>query len=324
MTPPRVLLIVALLLVSTGCLRQVPVKSRGLVQMKPEHLPTTRRADGSVVGYARPELTGKTQTLRYDGLLWRFTRMPYVHATRPSKRLVLIDTGMDWFARVTLDVASEQRLPVNTAEKPWIAYVKRLSLGAIELRALPAVTWDRTYEVRVGFVPIYRLRVWVLGNMLLRQAKYLAFDNPRRRITIGREPFAPDDGLRWTSYPMHERDDRPEVDIPLAGQTVRVLADTAGGPNLTLNAPEWERIKPHVRVKGHKTDTYPSWDAFVPVDVYTVDRLTIGPVTRRNAVVWVHRNPESDVSPVLGLGPLEDCVVVFDYAGRKLWIGRKK
>jgi hypothetical protein len=122
---------------------------------------------------------------------------------------------------------------------------------------------------------------------------------------------------------MSSRGDCPEVEIDVAGRPLRLLADSAGGPKLILNPPEWASIRDHVRVTRTGRERYPTWDGFAEADVYTIDRLSIGPVTRRNAVVWVRRNPPGDLSPLLGLGPLDDCVVVFDYAGKQFWIGRE-
>jgi hypothetical protein len=309
----------AIVVALAGCIRRVELRPRGLVPMSAANSPVTQNADGSLTIPA-PQLAGRSQTLPYDGLLWRFARLPCVR-TSDTKRLVMLDTGMDWYARVTLDVVAAERRPFLKEDE--IAYVDRLRLGAAEARSLPAVTWSQTYEARVGFIPIYRMRGWILGNMLLSQAKYLAFDNRSRRATIGQEPFAPRPGLKWSSYPMRMRDDRPVVEVPLAGQHVPLLVDSAGGPKVILDPAQWKRIRPHVRVKRARRERYPTWDGFELVDEYTLERLQIGPVTRRNVVVWVHRKPKEDQLPLLGLGPLDDCVVVFDYAGETFWIGRK-
>jgi hypothetical protein len=316
-------LLCAAALALAGCVERVTLKpQKQLNPMRLDHLPaTTRAADGSIIGLARPHLTGKTQTLPYAGLLWRFGRLPCARAS-DTNRLVMLDTGLNWFARVTLDVAADEQRPVKVAKDYTIAYVDRLPMGTIVAESIPAVTWDQAYDVRIAFIPIYRPRGWILGNMLLRQSKYVAFDNPAKQVTIGRESFEPRADLSWASYPMGNRGDCPEIEIDIAGRPLRLLADSAGGPNLLLEQAQWEQIRDRVRVRKKTRDSYPTWDGFESVDVYCVESLRIGPVERRKAIVWVRPEPKEDAASLLGLGPLEDCVVVFDYAGKRFWIGQ--
>jgi hypothetical protein len=306
-TRRTLLLACAATLALCGCIRRVELRPRGIVAMNSTNSPTRQNDDGSVE-VPPALLIGKTQTLPYDGLLWRFTRLPFVRAT-DTNRLVMLDTGLDWYARVTLDVAAAERHPTLLDEAGGLAYVERLRLGKVEARSLPAVTWDQTYEYHIAFIPIYRMRGWILGNATLAQAKYVAFDNPGRRVTIGQESFAPRRGLKWSSYPMRMRGGRPMVDLPLAGQTISLLPDSAGGPKVILERPQWEQIRAHVRVRRTRTDSYPTWDGFEPVDEYTLERLQVGPVTLRNAVVWVRRAAKEDLVSTVGLGPFDDCVV---------------
>lgn len=58
------------------------------------------------------------------------------------------------------------------------------------------------------------------------------------------------------------------------------------------------------------------------VDVYVVRDLALGSIHLENERVWVRKEPFREVPALVGLGPFVEEVVVWDFAGNKLWIGR--
>lgn len=310
------------ILLCCGCgLRLVSLDQRGLAPMTPENSPGVAM-DSQGHGHAefRPLFTGHTQTHAYDPTLWRFAKLPCILSAGGD--LVLLDTGMNFPAHVTLDVARDRRVPAHLGASFKFAYVDSLSLGEAAARRFPAVVDTDEWALRVLGLTLYRTRGWTLGCPVLDQACYLAFDNRNRRVTVGFERFSPPEDGKWSSYDMYPRGGLPFVRLPVAGQSVELCADTGGGPHLILDRAEWERIAPSVQVVRHSESEYPTWGGMQGVDVYIVRELTLGSISLKSEPVWVRKGPAREVPALVGLGPFADEVVVWDFLCSKFWIGR--
>jgi hypothetical protein len=262
----------------------------------------------------------------YDSLLWWVLKMPCLAGIGPDgeRCLVLIDSGLGELARVTADVAARQQLPART-RPPAIAWVPRLDLAdGVSLREFPASIYPMRWEARLLGLPLWRHSGYVLGLPALRGFAYVEFDNPRRRVTFSAfNAFAPGKAAGWDAYPLTaDRYNRLTSQVPLAGQTVTVCPDTGGGPVLILSASDWTRVAPHVRVLRRQRGQFPSWNGFVPCDIYTLDRLTLANQTLVRPTLWVRTadDPQGPVPTLMGLGPLRHTGVVYDFKNMKLWI----
>jgi hypothetical protein len=319
---------VVCLLALAGCgLRYVELDRRGVTQINATNAPVTTQPDGSSSVRFQPTLRGATTSLPYDGILWRFARLPAVRAA--DGNLALLDTGMGDVARATLDVVKDGRHPAHLGDDIQFAHLKTLAIGSAVATDVPVVVETHQWQVRALGLPLYRTRGWVLGMPLLEQAKYVAFDNGRRRATIGFEPFDPatrSQELEWASYEMTIIDGRPHVRLPVAGRTIEMLADSAGGPRLILRRADWDEIAGGVRVTRHRVEQYPTWGGHQSVDAYRVRRLPFGPLTLRNETVWVLRGDPANVVSAFGLGLFDDerAVAVWDFAAGRFWIGRRR
>jgi hypothetical protein len=324
---PRIFTVLVLALqfaVSAGCgLRYRELGHRGVVPLSYVNSPATQRAEGGNRIEVQSTFAGETQTFRYDGTLWRFAKLPYVRAD--NRDLVMLDTGMSTdIARATLDVVRGGKHPAHLSKDLRFAYVRSLKMGKVEARELLVTVELGTWQFHVLGLTIYHLRGWILGMPLLAQAKYLAFDNPKARVTIGFEPFAPSPKLKWRHYPLEFREGDPWVRLPVAGQEVDFVADSGGGPRLILNAEQWQQITGRVRIKGRSKGRFPTWGGHRDVDVYRVRDLRIGPVKRGREEIWVRRGqPLPGEAPTFGLGLFEDAVAVWDVHGRRFWVGRR-
>src|SRR5687768_8908122 len=101
----RVLLILLVACTPAGCVRRVVLAERTLVEMTRGNVPTTRTADGREGLALDPRLAGDASvTLPYDGLVWAFTRLPFVRSSDMGREQVMLDTGMNGWSLVTRDV----------------------------------------------------------------------------------------------------------------------------------------------------------------------------------------------------------------------------
>ena len=313
-----------LLLAATGCgLRYADLSPRGVDSLSSSNSPTTRTADGRNQIQVQPTFTGRTQTFRYDGILWQFAKLPCVRADNGD--LVLLDTGLAHdVARATLDVVRDGKHPAHLSKDTRFAYVRSLKLGNVEARELLVSVEPGTWQFHVLGLTLYHQRGWAFGMPLLAQANYLAFDNPNKRVTIGFEPFAPTPSLEWRHYPFEFRDGSPWVRLPIAGHEIDFVADSGGGPRLILNAERWNQISANLQIKRRSKGKFPTWGGHRDVDIYRVHGLRVGPVERGREEIWVRRGPSLEgETPTFGLGLFKDAVAVWDVQGKRFWVGRR-
>jgi len=304
-----------------GCgLHYAQLSRTGVVEPDETNAPVTRNEDGSKTLKAACVLEGTTQTVDYDPLLWKATRLPFVRSDEGD--LVLIDTGLRDLARVTIDIVSRRRDPIHLGEPFDFSYTPILRVSNLEVRHLVSVVESGRWELRFLGVPLYRASGWALGLPVIVMMKYLMCDNVRERVTFGFEPFVPSAALSWSSYPLTFRDGGVFVSIPVAGQTLELVADTGGGPTLILTPQQWRAVSSGLSVSRSWDKRYPTWGAFEEFDAHRVDELSVGPVTMHDATVTVRKEAATD--GLLGLGHFVHEVVVWDFVTKQLWIGQVK
>jgi hypothetical protein len=319
-------LLTVLLMSTSGCLRLVGINNRQIAPLNVRSMPMAITPSGDREIKVVIAVSGATQTFDYNSILWRFARLPCIRS-QPGF-LVMLDTGMDAPGHITLDVVAAQKYPAHLGAPVDFAYLPSLNLGDVTFSNLLVLIETNRYEAQFLGLPLYRANGAVLGMASLGQTRYLAFDNDRREVTIGLEPFVPRADHVWESFPFAADLSgglfpRPYVDLPVAGTPVRLLADSAGGPRLILNRDHWTKIESRVKVTHHRQNRYPTWGGFQEVDSYEVAELEIGPLKLKNTIVWVRRGQMREVAPSIGLGVLGKATAVWDFAGQRLWIGRE-
>jgi hypothetical protein len=321
--PILIPLLLILQLAICGCgIHQVALDTSGLVPLSPLKLPVTMSSDGhrQAVSSFKFYLEGHTQTLAYDGLAWTFGHVPCVMAD--SGNLVMLDTGMNFPGRATLDVIRKGHFPAHIGQPFNFAAISELKIGRTTAHQFPVIADIREWEYRVLGVPVYHARGWTLGTPLLATANYLAFDNRLEQVTIGFEKFQPPLDHQWASYEMTPSAlGLPIIKIPVSGQDVELDPDSAGGPRLILDQDQWNAVAPHVQVEKFYTDQYPSWAGLQTIDVYVVRELTFGPLVFKDEPVWVRTGKKLETTPTVGLGLLRRDTAVWDFSGNRFWIG---
>jgi hypothetical protein len=315
----------ALLLSTSGCLRLVGIDNRTITPITEHDLPLTKTRDGRRRIAVDTTFHGATQTFGYNSTVWRFARMPCIRS-KPGF-FIMLDTGLDAPGRMTLDVVAAQKYPAYLGETDF-AFVRSLDFGDMTMSNLLVLIETNRYEAQFLGLPLYRANGLVLGMASLRRAHYLAFDNGHRKVTIGVDKFAPSTNRTWESFPFvpdpsQSLVPRPYVDLPVAGQPLRLLTDSAGGPRLILNREQWDLIAPRLKVKRHRQDRYPTWGGFQEVDSYEVAELEIGPLNLKSPIVWVRRGEIHEAAPLIGLGVLGRATAVWDFAAKRFWIGQE-
>ena len=165
---------------------------------------------------------------------------------------------------------------------------------------------------------IYRQPVAIT---LANRSNYLAFDNRKQTVTFGggSASFNPSDPEAWVSYPLAIDDNGHTVTtMPVCGVTTRVLADSGGGPDLSVDRTEWPNLSRRLHVLSRRSEKRPTWGDFVDVDIYEVENLQVGVVRKKRATIMV--SDQQGMPVVAGLGVFRDTAVVFDFQKNKLWV----
>ena len=308
----------------TGCgLRYVDldVDTDAIVPMRKDNTPIKYTDDGQILFTGKPLLRGTRSSvvLKYDRLLWWFTRLPFVRTD--DKQLLLVDTGLHVAMRVTIDKVVKAGYPVLCAESGSFAYIESLNFDELALQDFIAGIERKTYQFFILGIPRNPPRRWYIGMPLIQQANFIAFNNRAQELTIAFHEFVPDPALSWQSYEFTEIEGRPHVRLMISDVPIELMVDTGGGPKIILDRSQWEALSEHVQIKRHTVSSFPTWGGFRAVDEYVVDRLQLGHVELRNESIWVLQDDSSGFRPLLGLGPFNDVIVVWDLNCNRYWIG---
>ncbi len=256
----------------------------------------------------------------YDRLLWLVAKLPFVKTDDGDH--LLPDTGIGYPARTSATVISRRRWP--TMRQADLAFVESVSVGKGAFLDFGTTIENGVWQFRVCGIVVYELDGIALGIPVLKTCRYIAFDNPNHQVRFSvTESFSPPVDSVWQNYPMRERLAVPWVTIPINGVSIELVADSGGGPRIILNPEQWKALAPNVRVVSHKESSYPTWGGPQPIDEYTVKNLTIGDKSIGRAKIWVRQPNGRDFAPTIGLGPLADETVVFDFERMRLWVGGK-
>ena len=297
------------------------LESEQLLELDPDTGPVTVGEEGRV-SCRRPSILSQSHPCRagYDGLLWHFTRIPFVKGRLPNGREypVMLDSGYSVFPLlVTLDVALENDIPLSLGELR-VGYVERLTIGGTTIENLPCLWYSRQWQYRFLGFPLYRLRGFVIGLPLLAKFEYVLFDNVEKSAELSAEvPFSPEDPTKWWTCELLFENGMLMVDMPVAGKETRLLLDTAGGPHLILHPNDWNELSERVTTRYSRRKDFPSWGGKHPVKEHRVGELSIGPRALRDARVWVSEVPR--VSS-LGMGCFEHTTIVLDFGRNRLWV----
>jgi hypothetical protein len=308
----------------TGCgITSVNIKAGELAPWTSANSPTIANADGTRTFSARPMLSvGGTLTFPYDPLLWNIAHMPCIRTSAGD--VMLLDTGLIGVPlAVTLDIVDKNHYPTQNflSSDFKLSYVGILPIDEMNVTDSPAWLQSKTFAVHILGIPIYRVSGWVMGSSLLSQAKFVAFDNLHRQATFGFRDFAPDENLQWKTLEVEPHFGLPFVRVEVAGKPFVMLADSAGGPHMILNAAQWTAIEGSLKVLHHRRETFPTWGGFQEVDAYVVERLVIDGVALPHQTVWVRRGRNVEAFSLLGLNMFPEQTVVWDYGHHKCWIG---
>ncbi|MGD2094253.1 MAG: hypothetical protein PVH77_04505 [Phycisphaerales bacterium] len=205
-----------------------------------------------------------------------------------------------------------------------------LRIGEMILANWPCYYQQRHTEIQLFGFPIFKDKTITVGLPILRQFKYIEFDNPGGEIyfSLGRS-FGPDELSSWKNYSfVIEEDERGNtfliVDIPIAGEMSSLQLDTGNGGGLAVSTELWGRMSKRIEnikmLEGK--DLYPYIGRF-SCKQGVIPKIEIGHRTVNN----VRTSVFPDDSPImegcnglLGMQCFRNNKMVLDFEKSMMWV----
>jgi hypothetical protein len=164
----------------------------------------------------------------------------------------------------------------------------------------------------------------------LRRFRYIMFDNVRKEVEFSlTETFECDRPEQWFRYPFTVEEDFGGnaylfVEIPLAGESLRLQLDTGSGRGLAITEQAWQRIRPEDDpVSLYRTKELYPYIGRLDCRRGVVPRLCIGGriVKRAEVSVFPDDSPLLEQSAgMLGMQCFEDTIIVLDFQRSQMWV----
>ncbi len=250
---------------------------------------------------------------------------------------VILDTGASTDIFVNDVHIRENKLAFypfrNSSGDPanWgICDLDELRIGEMSLAGWPCYYQRRHAEVHLFGLPIFKDKAIIVGLPVLRQFKYIEFDNVRREVDFSLDRvFEPHESDLWMRYSFVIEEDSQGntfllVNIPIIGEETKLQLDTGNSGGLAVGAELWGQISRKIQdiklVEGK--DLYP-YIARLTCKRGVIPKIEVG----NRAVKNVKLSVFSDDSPImegcqglLGMQCFQDTVMVLDFERSLMWV----
>ena len=246
---------------------------------------------------------------------------------------VVIDSGNPAHMAVVTTVVLENALAIVPFEQlpkgqGGICRLGELKIGDMRIVNPPCRYWTGHYERRFLGWTTWKQKDINLGLGLMQSFVYILIDDVSQEVEFSVKRFIAEPNEAWASYPMivetrEHGNKRLMADIPVAGQTRRIMLDTGAGPGLILTAKIWATISDGLQIVSRaKSFVSSPADGRVPCNKVVVRELGIGGALIPNAAVFVmaNENPYGEGDFTLGMGFFKETTVVLDFGNNLLWI----
>jgi len=255
-----------------------------------------------------------------------------------KKYPVVLDTGASQGVFVNDIHVRENKLPVypvqtnKTDAKDYglgLCYVPQLRIGQMTLQDFPCWYLQRHLELKFFGMPIARDDSIIVGLTALREFSCIVFDGIKREVEFSRnKPFEPDQEQAWSRYPISIEEDSGNaflfVQIPIAGESMKVQLDTGSGNGLSLSEELWETMSGKLQNVKLKEDTelYP-YIGRLSCKRGVISKLQVGDRMIQKAKISIFPDGSpllSDCDAILGMQYFQDTVMVLDFNNAVLWV----
>lgn len=259
-------------------------------------------------------------------------------AGRSRRYPINIDTGQPNFIVVSDIHILENNLPIynNPGNLDGICLFPDLHIGKLTLSNLVAKYYFQHSEIQLFGLPIKKDKEIMVGLSLLQRFKYVAFDSINEEVEFSTaQSFRPEERTLWSRYLFSKLSDskgnpRIFVEIPIAGQNMNLVFDTACQGALFTTEKIWKQAQKRLREvkKSNMTVLAPFAGGDIRSRTVIVKELNVGDRIVKNAIVAIVPNDNSifesikNMEGLLGMQCFADTTVVLDFERDVMWVKR--
>lgn len=283
--------------------------------------------------------------VKYHDLYYSISHFMVVEGSigNGEKYPIVLDTGGSTSAIIVHDIhVIKSKLSIYPLgfSKDFLlggfCYLPELQIGNITFINFPALYQKKHVEVQAFGVPISRDKSIIIGLPVLKQFKYIRFDNIRKVAEFSlNNVFECNESNRWEQYPFLIKEDSESnaelfVKIPIAGKDMELRLDTGAGGGLAISEDLWKEISKRIQKVNLKDDTtlYPFYgrlacksgviSKFKSGDII-IEKVKIS-VFPNDSKLMIQGNPKG----LLGMQFFEKSVMVLDFERQLIWVKRQK
>lgn len=154
-------------------------------------------------------------------------------------------------------------LPIEDKEGGWgVCDIRALHVGGLTFTYPPCFFISQHLQLHVLGLPLWKQDTLLLGLPALQRFKYVAFDNPLRRILFSKDKsFIPEEPALWEDYPFTIENEpnhlltRIALTLPLAGEPAKLGFDSGGG-FLVMKETPFEALRGRLHIVSEKKGTF--------------------------------------------------------------------
>lgn len=260
-----------------------------------------------------------------------------------NKYPVILDTGASQPVVLNAALVRNNNLPIYdmgdinqdfNGQSPGICQLSKLDIGDVTLEGWPCIYFESHSSLNLFGIPIasstYGNNNIILGLPLLREFKYLVFDNINKEVEMSYhqsfEPYYPEG---WKKYPILIEEDFHDnaflfVRINIAGHETELQLDTGSGRGMAISETLWKYLSNEIEeVKLKKGKDFYPYIGNLPCKKGEISKLIFGDRTIDNAEISVFRDdcPLLDgCEGLVGMQYFSSSVFVLDFEHELMWI----
>jgi predicted aspartyl protease len=278
---------------------------------------------------------GEHTTIKYHQMnkQYKFAVIEGSFGQDGHKYPVVVDTGASQAVLVKNVHVRQNDLREQTfkaaglgGRKISLCYLPELDLSSIRLIDWPCLrlaSRSTGLGVRDDFV--------IVGLPVLREFKYIVFDNVHGQIEFSRDKvFEPEEADSWEQFPMWLEEDFSGnvflfARITVDGIEMELQLDTGSGRGLAISEELWEQIpdSEQVRLK-HTKELYP-YIGNLSCRRGTIAELALGNSKILNVPVSVFADDSplvEDCGGLMGMELFRNTIMVIDFENELIWVKR--
>ena len=264
---------------------------------------------------------------------YKFAVVEGSFGTDGRKYPVVVDTGASQAILVKNVHVRQNNLRVQTfkaaslgGRKIGLCYLPELDLSSIRLIDWPCLrlsSHSTGLGVRDDFV--------IVGLSVLREFKYIVFDNIDSQIEFSRDDvFEPEEEDLWEQFPMWLEEDFSGnvflfARIMVDSIEMELQLDTGSGRGLAISEELWEQIPESKQVRLRRAKELYPYIGNLSCRRGTAPELSLGNSKIHNVSVSVFADDSplvEDCGGLMGMELFRNTILIIDFENELLWVKR--